>query len=90
MRMFFGEDATVIIRCAKSEDKEVEKQELADFLTGMGVAEKIPTLEKAIVLACLTQTTVIKVNVAKETIRMIPGDERIQVSPELIKYLIDM
>ena len=89
MRMIFGEDSTVIVRCAKVEDKEMEKQELADFLTGEGT-KNIPVLEKALILAVLTNTTVIKVNPAKRMITIIPSGEKIQVSAEIINYLVNM
>lgn len=88
MRMFFGEDSTVIVRCGKI-DKEVEKQEFADFLTGE-TAKNIPVLEKAVILAELMNTTVIKLNASKRIITMIPSGESIQVNAQIIYYLVNM
>ena len=88
MKAIFGEDSTVIIRNGKK-DKTVEKQELADFLTGRA-AKNIPTLEKTVILIELMETTVIKINVEKSTMQMIPSGNKFQVSSELMEYVVNM
>lgn len=88
MRMIFGEDATVIVRCGKVE-KKVEKQEIADFLTGE-TAKNIPVLEQAVILTELMNTTVIKLNAPKRIITMIPSGESIQVNAQIMYYLVNM